>query len=138
MNVFFDNCTAPVLASTLNGFISHYGHSAIHICNMAALPKGRSSTDLEWIEHLRSDPNPWMFISADARVLRNPAERAALRSAGLHGFITAKGFQKMPMELRAAVILRRWPDMLKITDILSAPTMHEIPVTSPKLKSLPL
>lgn len=79
-----------------------------------------------------------MFISADARILRNPAEREALRSAGLHGFVMAKGFQKMPMNYRAAMLVQRWPDMLKITDIVAAPAIHEIPVKTIKLKVLPL
>lgn len=138
MNVFFDNCTAPVLASTLNGFISHYGHLAVHISNIPELPNGRHSPDLEWIDFLRRDSRVWIFVSADTRVLKNAAERAALRSAGLHGFITAKGFQKMPVEKLAGSLVLRWPEIFKITEIVAAPAMHEIPVTGSKLKPLPL
>ncbi|MCX7362937.1 MAG: hypothetical protein NTV97_13940 [Alphaproteobacteria bacterium] len=54
MNVLFDNCTAPVLASTLHGFIGHIGHTAVHIKEVHGLPDGRHSTDLEWIRHLQS------------------------------------------------------------------------------------
>lgn len=138
MKVFFDNCTAPVLAATLHGFISTDGHSAHHIRDVAGLPRGRNSLDVEWIEMLRREPERWMFISADSRILKNHAERAALRGAGLHGFVLAKGFQKMPMNHRAATLVQRWPDMLKITEILAAPTIHEIPVKGTKLKALPL
>ncbi|WP_308400523.1 PIN-like domain-containing protein [Agrobacterium tumefaciens] len=77
----FDNCTAPLFASTLNGFVSHYGHSAIHIRDVEELPNGRNSSDLEWIEYLQSSNEVWTFISGDGRILKNPAERAALRSA---------------------------------------------------------
>jgi len=138
VNVFFDNCTAPVLASTLNGFISHYGHSAVHISSMAELPNGRHSSDLEWIEFLRRDSRVWVFISADTRVMKNAAERTALRGAGLHGFITAKGFQKMPLEHLAGVLVQRWPEIFKITELVAAPAMHEIPVKGSKLRPLPL
>ena len=139
MKVFFDNCTAPVLATTLNGFISNWGHEACHIRDMTGLSKGRSSPDVEWIDFLHRGPERWMFVSADFRVLKNPAERRALRRAGLHGFIMARGFAKMPMHQRAAALILKWPEMLQVTEILAAPTMHEIPVRAGgKLSSLPL
>jgi PIN like domain len=49
VKVFFDNCTSPVLATTVDGFIRSAGHSANHIKD---LPCGRDATDLEWIEML--------------------------------------------------------------------------------------
>lgn len=137
MNVFFDNCTAPVFASTLHGFIQHYGHTAYQIKDVPDLPKGRHSADLEWIEHLRQSPEHWIFISGDARVLKNPAERAALRSAGLHGFILAAAYQKTPLHQTAATIVWRWPELLKVTDLLAAPSMHEVPIgKNTKLRQL--
>lgn len=139
MKVFFDNCTAPVLAATLNGFISNWGHEAYHIRDVPGLSKGRGTPDVEWIDLLHRAPERWMFISADFRILKNPAERTALRRAGLHGFIMARGFAKMPMQQRAAALILKWPEMLKVTEILAAPTIHEIPVKAgKKLSSLPL
>jgi hypothetical protein len=128
VNVFFDNCTAPAFATTLHGFISHQGHAAFHIKDVPGLPKGRHSADLDWIAHLRNSPDAWIFISGDARVLKNPAERAALRSAGLHGFILAAAYQKTPLNQCAATIVWRWPDIVKVTQLLAAPSMHEIPI----------
>jgi hypothetical protein len=52
--VLFDNCTPPVFATTLDGFISAYGYRAFHIKDLPGLPNGRHSTDLEWIDHLRN------------------------------------------------------------------------------------
>ncbi len=139
MKVLFDNCTSPVFASTLHGFISHYGHSALHIKDLPGLSKGRNSADLEWIDLLRTAPEIWMFVSGDGRILKNSAERAALRSAGLHGFILASGYQKMALHYTAATLVLRWTDMLHLTDIVSAPSMHEIPVGKhTKLRPLPL
>lgn len=108
MNVLFDNCTAPVLATTPNGFISCYGHRAVHIKDIDGLAKGRSSTDLEWISHLQRRPEQWVFVTGDGRVLKNAAERAALRSAGLHGFVLAPAYQKTPLNQVAALIVWRW------------------------------
>ncbi|WP_113408290.1 hypothetical protein [Rhizobiales bacterium] len=139
MNVFFDNCTSPIFATTLHGFVQHQGHTAVHIRDVAALPNGRHSTDLEWIDLLRKSNDQWIFISGDGRVLRNPAERAALRSAGLHGFILAPAYQKAPLNQVASILIWRWPEILQITNLLQAPSMHEVPINkSAKLRALPI
>lgn len=138
MNVFFDNCTPPVLASTLDGFITHLGHRAFHIKDVRDLPNGRDSTDLEWIEHLRRSSEVWAFVSGDLHLLKNRAERAALRSAGLHGFVLAPAYQKTRLHQVAATIVWRWPEIEQVTKLLAAPSMHEIPIgKGSKLRSLP-
>nr|WP_206078745.1 hypothetical protein [Mesorhizobium camelthorni] len=133
----FDNCTAPVWASTLHGFISLSGHAASHIKDVKGLPKGRHSADIDWINHLRKSPEGWIFISGDGRILKNAAERAALRSAGLHGFILAPAYQKTPMHQVAATLVWKWPEILQVTELLAAPSMHEIPIgKNTKLRQL--
>lgn len=139
MKVFFDNCLAPVFAETLNAFIQREGHSAYHISAIAELPNGRKSKDVEWIDFLRQSRDVWIFITGDGRVMKNPAERAALRSAGLHGFVLTPAYQKTPFNQVAALLIWRWPELLKITELLSAPTMHEVPVkVGSKLRPSPL
>jgi hypothetical protein len=138
LKVLFDNCTQPASASTLDGFISHSGHRAFHIKEVNELPRGRHSSDLEWIEFLRSSTDVWIFISGDGRILRNKAERAAIRAAGLHGFIMAPAYQKTPEHQVAAMLVWRWPDILRITELLS-PSIHEIPFgKATKLRPIPL
>lgn len=138
MKVFFDNCTAPVFAETLNAFIQRSGHFAQHISSIADLPNGRKSRDVEWINFLRNSVDVWIFITGDGRVTKNPAERAALRSAGLHGFVLAPAYQTTPFNKVAAALLWRWPEIVKVTELLSAPTMHEIPIkTGTKLRQMP-
>jgi hypothetical protein len=137
VNVFFDNCTSLVFASTLNGFIAHEGHQAVHIRDLGALPKGRHSADVEWIDFLRKSNDEWIFFSGDGRILRNPAERAALRSAGLHGFILAPAYQKTPLHQVASLLVLRWPEVVQIVKLLQPPLMHEIPINRhAKLRSL--
>lgn len=139
MNVLFDNCTTPLFAAPLDAFIAAFGHRAFHIKDVPGLPRGRHSTDLEWIEHLRRDRENWFFVSGDAHLMRNPAARAALRSAGLHGFILSPAYQKTPLNQVAATILWKWPEMENITKILAPPSMHEIPIGRiRKLRPLPL
>jgi PIN like domain len=107
--------------------------------DVPGLENGRSSTDVEWIEHLRHQSDEWIFISGDGRVLKNAAERAALRSAGLHGFILAPAYQKTPLNQVAATLLWKWPEIEQVTRLLAAPSMHEIPIgKNTKLRQLPI
>lgn len=139
MNVLFDNCTSPILATTLDGFIRMYGDRALHIKDVENLSGGRHATDLEWINYLKSDPDHWIFITGDSRVLKNPAERAALRSAGLHGFLLAPAYQKTPLNQVAATIVWKWPEIVGVTKLVAAPSIHQIPIgRGSKLRSLPL
>jgi len=136
--VLFDNCTAPVFASTLDGFIVHFGHRAYHIKDIPGLPNGRDSTDIEWIEYLRRSPEVWAFVSGDLHLLKNRAERAALRSAGLHGFVLAPAYPKTPWHQVAATLVWRWPEIEQVTKLLAPPSMHEIPIgKGSKLRALP-
>ncbi|MBB6169913.1 hypothetical protein [Chelatococcus composti] len=111
MNVFFDNCCSPALASTLNGYISHSGHRACHI---ADLPCGRHAADEEWIAMLAEDDGHWIVITGDYRIYRNKAQRAAFRASGLSGFVLAPAYQKTPIYQQASILLWRWPDMEKL------------------------
>ncbi len=139
MNVFFDNCTSPVLATTLDGFIHAFGHRARHIKDLPGLSNGRHATDLEWISHLRADNASWIFISGDGRILKNRAERAALRSAGLHGFVLALAYQRSPLNQVGATLVWKWPEIDAVTNLVAAPSMHEIPIGKvSKLRALPL
>ncbi|WP_421996657.1 hypothetical protein [Reyranella sp.] len=139
MKVFFDNNTAPAVASTLDGFIRHSGHQALHIKDVPGLPNGRHTADVDWLNHLKNDTDAWCFITGDARLHKNPAERQALRSAGLHGFVLAPAYQKTPLHQIAASILWKWPEMLELMNLLTPPSLHVLPIgKSTKLSSLPL
>lgn len=72
-------------------------------------------------------------------MLKNKAERLALRSAGLHGFILAPAYQKSPLNQVAASLVMRWPEVVELTRLLQPPSIHEIPIgKNTKLKPLPL
>jgi tRNA-dihydrouridine synthase len=128
VNVLFDNCTSPRLANTLDGFITADGHRAFHIKDLAELPNGRNSADIEWIDLLRKNNQNWIFISGDGRILKNSAEKAALRSAGLHGFILSPAYQKTMLHQVAATIVWKWPEIEAVARLLAPPSMHEIPI----------
>ena len=136
MNIFFDNCTSPVLATTLDGFIRHENHHAFHIKD---LPCGRHASDLEWIEMLQKDNAVWVVVTGDGRIRRNQAERAAYRRAGLRGFVLAAAYQKTPIHKCAAFMIWRWPDMENLLKLVAGAALYELPMNrSSRMRQLPL
>jgi hypothetical protein len=121
----------------LDGFVAHLGHRAFHIKDIPELPRGRHTPDLDWIGHLKLEKD-WIFITGDARLLKNKAERTALRSSGLYGFILAPGYQKMPDSQVASNLIWKWPEIESLIKAV-APAIFEIPASrGSKLKTLPL
>ncbi|MCQ9156698.1 MULTISPECIES: PIN-like domain-containing protein [Acetobacteraceae] len=136
MRVFFDNCTSPVLARTLNGFVQHLGHSVDHI---ADLPCGRHASDLEWISMLGESSDVWIVMTGDGRIYKNKPEREAFRRANLRGFVFAPAYQKTPLHQTASVLIWRWPDLEQLISRISGAALFEIPINrSSGVKSLPL
>ncbi len=92
---------------------------------------------MEWIAHLRQGKD-WIFITGDGRLLKNKAERAALRSAGLYGFILATGYQQMRDNEVASNLIWKWPEIESVMKAVD-PAIFEIPVSrGSKLRTLPL
>lgn len=125
MRVFFDNCTSPVLASTLDGFLREASDRAFHIRDMEC---GRHAADVVWMQMLGNDGSDWIVITGDLRIQRNKAEREAFRRMGLRGFAFATGYQKMPMNQRASNLIWHWPEMEKLLSLVRGASLHEIPV----------
>ena len=136
MKLFFDNCTSPVLAETLGGFVGHLGHQAHHIRN---LPCGPHAEDTMWIRMLADSGEEWVVITGDGRIQRNKAERAAYRQAGLKGFVLAPAYQKTPLHEAAALLVWRWPTMEDLLRLIQAPALNEVPINrNSGFRSLPL
>lgn len=125
MRVFFDNCTTPVLAETLNGYLHHRDESASHIRD---LPCGRHAADLEWMVYLAGTGDDWLVITGDKRIQKNKAERAAFRQAGLKGLVLAAGYQTTPINQQASLLIWRWPDIDGLLKNLRPPFLFEIPM----------
>ena len=137
MNIFFDNCTSPTLAATLDGFVQHLGHRAFHI---STLPCGRYASDLEWIQMLAArDDGPWIIVTGDGRILKNKPERTALRQSGLSGFVLSSAYQKTPLNQVASILVWRWTEMEQLLGLVAGPALFELPINRrSKPKQLPL
>lgn len=125
MKVFFDNCTTPVLAETLDGYLRHRREGALHIRD---LPCGRHASDLAWMAYLAGTSDDWLVVTGDRRIQKNKAERAAFRQAGLKGFVLAPGYQSTPINRQASFLIWRWPDIDGLLRSLEPPFLFEIPM----------
>jgi PIN domain-containing protein len=71
---------------------------------------GTDMPDEEWIRRLAEDrPSDWIVITADKRIAKNKAERAAWVKATLKGFVFAPGLRKSPVHKQASLLLWQWP-----------------------------
>ena len=131
MNFFFDNCTSPKLASTIDGYVRNPNSQAVHIrdCAAAGLEIPASATDVQWIEALGADPREWIVVTGDARIRKVAAERAAFRRARLKGFLLPPSYQKIPVNQQASALLWRWPDLVDVIARFGAPTLIGVPLS---------
>ncbi|MBJ7403384.1 MAG: hypothetical protein JHD07_08840 [Bradyrhizobium sp.] len=128
MNVFFDNCTSPVFAGTLDALITHFGHRARHVRGMADYGFAGNTPDVDWITRLGADPAVWIVITGDQRIRKNLAERTAWIRAGLKGFVLAPSYNKMPINQGASVLLWRWPVMEQFISAAAPGSMFELSI----------
>jgi len=120
----------------MNGYVTHLGHSAVHIMDA---PCGRNAKDVEWIEMLSSDPSVWVVITGDTRIRKNKPERIAFRQSNLIGFVLSSAYQKTPMNQVASFLLWRWPDIESLARIVGRGALHELPISrTSAIKQLPL
>ncbi|MEM6463288.1 MAG: hypothetical protein AAF724_15360 [Pseudomonadota bacterium] len=139
MNFFFDNCTSPVLASTIDGFVRHDGHQAFHIreVSRAGLPLRPNASDTEWISALGKDSREWIVVTADRRISTVAAEKEAFRRAGLKGFLLHPAYQKIKVHKQARTLIWRWPELVDVIKAFSPPTLIGVPQSkSAKLNPL--
>jgi hypothetical protein len=133
MNVLFDNCTSPVMASTLDGFIRMDGHQAVHLRQLPL----EHPKDIEWIEFLARSGKEWLVITGDQRIRRNKAEAQAFRQARLRGVVLAAAYQNTPMNRSCAVLVHQWPKLLETASRFDPPFMVELSINfSGKFKQL--
>jgi PIN like domain len=71
------------------------------------------TTDIEWISALAKDEPPWIVLSGDGAILKNRAERTALKEAGLTFFCMSKQWANMKTYEYAWRLIKTWPDILE-------------------------
>ncbi|MFI0842609.1 hypothetical protein [Mesorhizobium sp. IMUNJ 23232] len=135
MNVLFDNCTSPVMASTLNGFIGNDGHRAVHLRQLSM----QNAKDIEWMNYISASGGEWLVVTGDQRIRKNRAEAQAFRRARLRGVVLAPAYQKSPMHRCCAVLIDQWPRLYETIQRFDPPFMLELSINfRGNFKQLPI
>ncbi len=75
------------------------------------------SPDTEIIATLGADrEHRWVLVSADLRITRRPAERAALAGTGIKFFYCGRAWFKMTMHDQAWKFVRAWPQLVEVAE----------------------
>ena len=97
-----------------------------------SFPKG--TPDTTWIPSVSErDPKP-TIIGGDGRILRNKAERAALRKADLSFIYLTSGWTNLEWPVFAWKIVKVWPDVVRNVETTRRPTVYEVRPGSLKVK----
>ena len=97
---------------------------------------GRGTPDLVWLaEAGRTEPRP-VIVSADGRILRNAAERAALRSTGLTFVHLSRGWANTPWDEYVPKLTKFWPKIVREVRLLKRPAVLEVAVGGGKVKQV--
>ena len=72
MRFFFDNCMSPYHAKGIRGFAELQKHEIVHLREKF----DPATPDPVWIEALGNERD-WLIVSGDAKITRNPVNRAA-------------------------------------------------------------
>lgn len=111
MKFFFDNCISPKLVKSLKVIIEFQGVDVIHLHEKY---DRANIKDPEWINEL-SREGDWIIISADPRITRSKAERAAWHSSQLTAFFFSDGFASRTIYEQASLLFKCWPEIMKLS-----------------------
>lgn len=131
MKVFLDNNLSPRLAESMSALFADQ-HQIVHLRSKFM----GSISDEEWISGLSAEGG-WVVLSSDRRILRNPSERAALRSSSLTAFFLSRALAKVSVVRQLIRILQLWDVIELTTGTVQGGAAYELPEKSVKLRQLP-
>lgn len=115
MKFFFDNNISFRVAYAIRELASFDYDQVEHVKDKF----GENALDETWIPGLASD-GPWVVLSGDKRLRKNPEQRRLLRSHHLTTFFMSPGWHKAKFWDRSIIIVRWWP-MIRAQVPLAAP-----------------
>ena len=99
-----------------------------------SFPKG--TPDTTWIPSVAEWDLKPTVIGGDGRILRNKAERAALRQADLSFVYLTSGWTNLAWPVLAWKIVKVWPDVVRNVKTARRPTVYEVGPGSLKVKRI--
>jgi len=132
LKLFLDNNLPPRLAKALSALFGGL-HEVVALRDK--FPQNIS--DKDWITQL-SKEGGWSVLSSDRRILKNPTEKAALRTSNLTAFFLTRSLaNKTSVEKQMIRILQLWEVMETTVKTVQGGAAYELPERSTRLKQLP-
>lgn len=101
--ILIDHCLSPRIAYALDGY---YNVKSRKFECVALRDKFAENTpDIVWLNSISHSSDNWAFITNDK--LRNDAEKTAVLSSGLVGFVFSNQLAKMKLHTQLTEIFRR-------------------------------
>lgn len=95
----------------------------------------RGTKDADWLSGLGEWAAKPAVIGGDGRILRNKAELAQLKGAGLTFVLLAKGWANTKWEAYGWKIIKAWPEIRNNVLKIRVPTVFEVSAGSLKVTS---
>lgn len=118
---FFDASLPHPLASMIQAFARDVRTTHLHDHFCANTP------DAEWIRAVASWDPPPVVLTADGRLLRNPAESAVLRESGLTYVVFDEAWARLQWKENAWKYVKVWPQIHRESQV-SVPTVFRVTV----------
>lgn len=131
MRFFFDNNLSPRLSKALDALEGEQGHSVIHLRQKF----DKVIPDEEWLSTLGDEGN-WIVLTSDYRITKNPHEVAAWKEAGLTVFFFRTSWFKIQFWEQAAVLIRRWPKIVSLSERNPTDRRYIVPTQGAKFTEL--
>jgi hypothetical protein len=132
VKLLFDNNISPRVARAINALIESDGHMAVPLRDK--FPAG--TPDLDWIEALAKEGG-WTVISADHRIRKNQAERAAWLQTELIGFFLEPALARLEPLQQSARLIFWLPILERQLGLIRGPALFALPLrATSKLRQL--
>jgi hypothetical protein len=108
---FFDRCCPIKLATVVKAYEDD--HEVRHFDDDARFEK--DTPDVVWIERLAEEKCNWVIVSMDAKMLKRPHEKQAIRESGLPFFLFGDAWMRMTMNEKCWKLIKVWPNLVRTT-----------------------
>ena len=103
-----------------------------HVVKRLAILYGKGLADVEWILKLGSLSEKPVIVGFDRNMLKNKAEREALREVNLTYVLFNKTWF-VPSEVQNYKLLKIWPEIIQKCGRIREPRILEISIRGPKI-----
>lgn len=132
MRFFFDNCISPAIAEGVLAFSKPEGHEGEPLRRRFA----PDTKDEVWLPEIAVEDPPWIVVSGDLRIVKNPKLREVWKAARLTTFFMSAGFENQKFWIQARFLIEKWPTILSIAASMERGAGFTVPLRGKRIEQL--